>query len=56
MTPVYLDHNATTPVDPGVLKAMLPYLRDEFGNPSSAHDSVSGHAMRWRLLVPRSPR
>ena len=24
MTPVYLDHNATTPVDPGVLKAMLP--------------------------------
>jgi cysteine desulfurase len=37
MTPVYLDHNATTPVDPGVLKAMLPYLRDDFGNPSSAH-------------------
>jgi cysteine desulfurase len=37
MTPIYLDHNATTPVDPGVLKAMLPYLRDDFGNPSSAH-------------------
>jgi cysteine desulfurase len=37
MIPVYLDHNATTPVDPGVLKAMLPYLRDDFGNPSSAH-------------------
>ncbi len=37
MTPVYLDHNATTPVDPRVLRAMLPYLRDEFGNPSSAH-------------------
>jgi cysteine desulfurase len=35
--PVYLDHNATTPVDPDVLKAMLPYLGDEFGNPSSAH-------------------
>src|SRR5580698_1770906 len=35
--PVYLDHNATTPVDPVVLKAMLPYLGDEFGNPSSAH-------------------
>jgi cysteine desulfurase len=35
--PVYLDYNATTPVDPGVLKAMLPYFGDEFGNPSSAH-------------------
>ena len=37
MKPVYLDYNATTPVDPDVLKAMLPYLGDEFGNPSSAH-------------------
>jgi len=35
--PIYLDHNATTPVDPAVLDAMLPYLRGEFGNPSSAH-------------------
>jgi cysteine desulfurase len=35
MTPIYLDHNATTPVDDGVFDAMLPYLRDEFGNPSS---------------------
>jgi cysteine desulfurase len=35
--PIYLDYNATTPVDPAVLKAMLPYLGDEFGNPSSAH-------------------
>ncbi|TDR84553.1 cysteine desulfurase family protein [Enterovirga rhinocerotis] len=34
--PVYLDHNGTTPVDPAVLEAMLPYLREEFGNPSSA--------------------
>jgi cysteine desulfurase len=37
MSPIYLDHNATTPVDPAVLDAMLPYLRGEFGNPSSAH-------------------
>jgi cysteine desulfurase len=37
MTPIYLDYNATTPIDPAVLKAMLPYLQDEFGNPSSAH-------------------
>ena len=36
-TPIYLDYNATTPVDPAALDAMLPYLRGEFGNPSSAH-------------------
>jgi cysteine desulfurase len=34
---IYLDHNATTPVLPEVLEAMLPYLRDQFGNPSSDH-------------------
>ena len=37
MRPVYLDHNATTPIDPAVFDAMVPYLREEFGNPSSAH-------------------
>ncbi len=35
MAPIYLDHNATTPIDPGVLNAMLPFLREQFGNPSS---------------------
>lgn len=35
--PIYLDYNATTPVAPEVLDAMLPYLREEFGNPSSIH-------------------
>ncbi len=35
--PVYLDHNATTPLAEGVLDAMLPYLRDQYGNASSAH-------------------
>ncbi len=35
--PVYLDHNATTPVHPEVIEAMLPYLREHFGNPSSSH-------------------
>lgn len=35
--PVYLDHNATTPIAPEVLEAMLPYFREEFGNPSSIH-------------------
>ncbi len=34
---VYLDYNATTPVDPAVVSAMLPYLAERFGNPSSAH-------------------
>jgi len=35
--PIYLDYNATTPVDPRVVKAALPYLTSQFGNPSSAH-------------------
>src|SRR3990170_7329324 len=34
---IYLDYNATTPVDPEVLEAMLPYLKEHFGNPSSNH-------------------
>src|SRR3990172_10040039 len=34
---VYLDHAATTPLDPRVLEAMLPYLRDFWGNPSSLY-------------------
>ncbi len=34
---IYMDHNATTPLREEVLEAMLPYLRDEFGNASSLH-------------------
>ncbi|HJW26392.1 MAG TPA: cysteine desulfurase family protein [Rhodocyclaceae bacterium] len=36
--PAYLDHNATTPLDPAVLEAMLPWLREQHGNASSRHE------------------
>lgn len=39
---IYLDYNATTPLDPAVLKAMEPYFMEHFGNPSSA-----GHHWGW---------
>lgn len=39
---IYLDYNATTPCDPLVLDAMLPFFNETFGNPSSAH-----HAYGW---------
>ncbi len=35
--PIYLDYNATTPVDKAVVEAMLPYFAEHFGNPSSTH-------------------
>jgi cysteine desulfurase len=34
---IYLDYNATTPIHPEVAEAMIPYLREHFGNPSSSH-------------------
>lgn len=37
MNAIYLDYNATTPIDPEVAEAMLPYVHDYFGNPSSGH-------------------
>lgn len=42
-SPVYLDFHATTPVDPRVLTAMLPYFTEQFGNPHSRQ-----HAWGWR--------
>lgn len=43
---IYFDHNATTPVDPRVREAMLPYLGQDFGNPSS-----NTHAFGWKAQM-----
>ncbi|WP_436514178.1 cysteine desulfurase family protein [Clostridium thermobutyricum] len=40
----YLDNSATTPIDPEVLDAMMPYLKEEFGNPSSRHYTLAVNA------------
>lgn len=42
--PVYFDYNAATPVDPRVLEAMLPFLKEDFGNPSSVSHSYGWDA------------
>jgi cysteine desulfurase len=48
--PIYLDYNATTPIRPEVVDAMLPYLREHFGNPSSGHV----YGVRTRAAVDRA--
>jgi len=50
--PIYLDHNATTPLLPEVVEAMLPYLREHFGNPSSGH--VYGQRAREAIEAARA--
>jgi len=42
--PIYLDHHATTPLDPAVVAAMLPYLTEKFGNPSSRQHAFGQQA------------
>jgi len=48
---VYLDHNATAPVHPEVLEAMLPFYQNEYGNPSSGHQF--GRSVKARLSEAR---
>lgn len=49
---IYLDYNASTPLDPAVREAMLPYLADRFGNPSSSH--AAGRPLREAIEQARS--
>jgi len=61
--PIYLDHHATTPLDPAVVAAMLPYLTEKFGNPSSrqhafgqeAHAAVEEARARLARLIGAEP-
>jgi len=46
LPPIYLDHCSTTPIDPIVLDAMLPFLRESFGNPGTPHPAVGGVIQR----------
>lgn len=46
LKPIYLDHCATTPLDPLVLDAMLPFFRETFGNAGTPHPAVGGVVQR----------
>ncbi len=50
MNPIYLDYNATTPIDKEVAEAMKPYLEEYFGNPSSTHS----YGSKTKMAVERS--
>ncbi len=50
--PIYLDYNATTPIDPAVAETMLPYLYGHYGNPSSSHS----YGIESRTAIERARR
>jgi len=50
MQTIYMDHNATTPLDPRVLDAMMPYLREEFANPSCRSGVAAGYGIQKARL------
>ncbi|MFZ5830050.1 MAG: cysteine desulfurase family protein [Planctomycetota bacterium] len=59
---IYLDFNASTPLSPEVVEAMTPYLREEFGNPSSAHwagaaarEAVESARLKVAMLIGCDP-
>ena len=52
MTKIYLDNAATTPLDPEVFEAMVPYMKEHFGNPSAIH----GFGRRTRAAVEQARR
>jgi cysteine sulfinate desulfinase/cysteine desulfurase-like protein len=62
--PVYLDHNASAPLDPRVLEAMLPFLTEQHGNASSRHeygrvarDAIDRARQAWQPhLAPMPPK
>ena len=56
MQPIYLDYNATTPIDPAVAEAMHPYILTHYGNPSSAHAYGWAPKRRSSAVVRRLPR
>lgn len=61
---IYLDNSATTPIDPEVLDAMLPYLKEEYGNPSSryytlavnAHNAIEKAREQVAALINANPK
>ena len=53
MRRIYLDYNASTPIDPGVVAAMRPFLEDAYGNPSSGH--WAGQPAREAVESARTP-
>ena len=51
--PIYLDNQSTTPVDPLVIEAMIPFLTKDFGNPASVHH-IYGHKAKQAVEESRN--